>query len=126
MRVRPLEDSDVPYLQAVAAATGYEYPVLDSGRIEALLVVADDEDRPIVACAAERIVQLYLWPGNAAPAEKLHAIRLLHEAMGAALRAKGYNDANAFLPQQIERKFGRRLERSFGWRPNWKSWFLRF
>lgn len=126
MRVRPLQESDVPYLQAMAAATGYEYPVLDSARIEALLVVADDDDRPVVACAAERIVQMYLWAGNAAPAEKLHAIRLLHEAMAEQLRAKGYEDSNCFLPPGLVLKFGKRLERTFGWQKNWPSWFKRF
>ena len=76
-------------------------------------------------CAAERIVQLYLWVGEGSPASKLAAMRLLHAAMTPALKAKGYTEANGFLPPELAARFGRRLERSFGWRPNWKSWFLR-
>jgi len=129
MRCRALQQSDIPALRAMAEASGYPYPEISDfstrkeGTIEAVLVVADDQDQPVMACAAQRIVELYLFVGDGGtPALKLHALRLLHDSMAAALRAKGYQDANAFLPPSIAAKFGRRLERTFGWVRNWQSW----
>lgn len=80
-----------------------------------------------MACAAERIVQLYLYAGKEGhPAARLHAIRILHEAMRDKLHERCYSEANVFLPPTLAKSFGRRLERTFGWRINWPSWFLRF
>lgn len=124
MRIRKLQDSDLPALRAMAEASGYPYPDLSNPLIEAVHVVVDDQDQPIMACAAQRIVELYLFvsPEATHPAAKLHALRLLHDSMAAGLRAKGYGEANAFLPPSLAAQFGRRLERTFGWVRNWASW----
>lgn len=112
----------------MAAQSGYPYPDLSSPLIEAVHVVVDDEDQPVMAVAAQRIVELYLYgkPEPMHPALRLHAIRLIHDSLAAELRAKGYREANAFLPPGIAAKFGRRLERSFGWVKNWCSWCRTF
>lgn len=126
MTVRRLHETDLPILRAMAEASGYEYPSdLSSPHIEAVLIVADDEDRPIMACAAERIVQLYLYVRDATPGAKMAALRLLHKEMPEVLKAKGYTEAEAFIPPCVELQFSRRLERSFQWKPNWRSWFRR-
>ena len=127
MKVRPLKQSDIGPLKFFAECTGYPYPDLASPLIEDVLVVADDEDRPVVAIAAERIVQLYMFcaPGLTA-GEKMRALRSLHECMEPILRLKGYREANAFLPRIIAEKFGRRLVKSFGWAENWRSWCKTF
>lgn len=130
MTVRPLHESDIPALKRMAEASGYPYPQLSekSGQLECVYVIANEDDQPVMACAAERICQLFLYVPTskdsleAHPAAKLHALRLLHDAMAADLRAKGYTEANAFIPPSIAGKFGRRLMRSFGWVKNWPSW----
>lgn len=123
MTVRSLREADIPGLHAIADASGFPYPDLAAGRLEAVLVVADDDDRPVMACAAERICQLYLWCGEfQRPHAKVFALRLLHEAMAKALKVKGYDSAEAFLPPSLAARFARRLERTFGWHPNWPSW----
>ena len=76
-----------------------------------------------MACAAERLVQLYLWCGEfERPHAAVYALRLLHEAMAAELQRKGYQSAEAFLPPTLAARFARRLEKTFGWRLNWPSW----
>lgn len=131
MTVRPLRESDLPALKRMAEAARYPYPNLSDSMIECVYVVVDDDDQPVMACAAERIVQLYLFAPTVAksatvhPAAKLHALRLLHDAMAPELRANGYTEVNAFLPPTIAAKFGRRLMRSFGWVKNWPSWCRR-
>jgi hypothetical protein len=129
MRVRELKADDIPVLRAMHERSGfaYEWPDLDSGRFESTLVVVDEEDRPIMAAFAERIVQLYLLTGDEGhPAAKLHGIRLLHQTMQSQLERKGYTEANAFLPPEVERIFGRRLMKTFGWAKNWLSYCIRF
>jgi hypothetical protein len=124
--IRPLEPRDIPALKAMAEASGYPYPNVDDPLVEAVLVVTDDEDRPVMAVAAKRLVELYLWCGKGmAPSESVAALRVLHEAMGEVLKAKGYHGVEAFLPPNVSGKFGRRLEKTFGWVRNWQSWTRR-
>lgn len=126
MRTRPLRESDIPLLRAMADASGFPYPDLSAARLEAVLVVVDDEDRPVMACAAERLVQMYLWSGTfQRPLAKVFALRLLHEAMSQELRRLGYTSVEAFLPPSLAKRFARRLEKTFGWIRNWPSWTYR-
>jgi len=123
MHVRPFQISDLQALAQMADSSGFPYPDPTSPRLEALLVVVDDEGKPIMACAAERIAQLYLWCGSGStPHGKLFCLRLLHEEMACVLKEKGYDGVEAFLPPSVSGKFGKRLERTFGWIRNWSSW----
>lgn len=132
MTVRPLKSSDVPILQEMARKSGFPYPDFSSDQlgpartcpnVEAVVVVADDDDRPIMACAAKKLVELYLWCGEfERPHAKVFALRMLHEEMAKILKAKGYSSAEAFLPPTLAQRFARRLGKTFGWRPNWPSW----
>lgn len=108
----------MPILEAWAKASGFPY----IQPIEAMVVV-DDEDHPIMACAPNAIIELYLWADpNQHPAAKLYALRMLHETMTPWIKGQGYSEVNAFLPPEIEGKFGRRLMRTFGWVRNFTSY----
>src|SRR5574337_1735462 len=120
MYVRALLDSDIPKLKALE--NGFPYCDPKSSLVECFLVVADEKDEPVAACAAERILQLYLWVADVHPAAKIAAIRHLHSEMASELKEKGYTSVEAFLPPEIERSFTRRLEKMFGWKRNWNSW----
>lgn len=122
MRVRDFKPSDQGALYAMAEKSGFPYPHLDDGRLEAVCVVADEDDNPIMAVGAKRLVEMYFWCQRLEPFETLAALRLLHEQMGDKLKAKGYDSVEAFLPPSISEKFGRRLQKSFGWVRNWTSW----
>ena len=127
MTVRALKASDLPALRAMADAIGFPYPELTEEHLEAVRVLVDDDDRPMMAVAAKRLVELYLWCGDfKRPLAKLHAIRMLDEDMSEILRRKGYHQAEAFLPPTVAKRFARRLEKSFGWRKNWQSWVKGF
>jgi hypothetical protein len=124
MNIRPLEPSDIPTLRQMYEYSGfaYEFPDLRGPLMESVMVVVDEDDIPVAACAAERLVQLYLLMDDTQhPAAKMRFIKGLHEAMAKALRCKGYKSVEAFLPPQVERSFGRRLIRMFGWCRNWNS-----
>ena len=123
MTVRSLQQSDIPRLEAMAKASGFPYPNINDAKVEAVFVVDDADGRPVMAMAAERIVQLYLYsePGMT-PHESLAAIQVMIGPMGDVLRAKGYHGVEVFVPPSISRRFGKRLEKTFGFTRNWLSW----
>lgn len=127
MTSRPLRESDIPILQDIAVKSGFPYPNLDHPHIEAVEVATDSEGHIIMACAAKRLVELYLYVDqDRSSAVKMSAIRQLHQGMAEKLRAKGYDSAEIFIPPAIEKSFGRRLIRSFQWVRNWPSFCKRF
>jgi len=131
---RPLKSEDVPILKEWAGRTGFPYPDFDDPHIEAFLVVADSEDHPIVACPAKRLIELYGYFDPAcSPTLLIKALGMLHEGMAKALRDKGYQSAEVFIPPSIEKSFGGRLMRGirsprflWKWAKNWHSFTIRF
>lgn len=123
MTIRPLLPSDIPILGARASASGFPYP--DLSGIEACLVVLDADGHIITACAAKKLVELYLYPMEGTPTVKLRALEALHLEMSTLLKANGYNYVEAFIPKEIAERFAKRLERTFGWIRNWPSWTRR-
>lgn len=127
MIIRPLRASDIPILQDLAARSGFPYPELNHPHIEAVLVVVDSGDKPIIACAAKRLIELYLYvDGDRSAPVKLAALNLMHRSMAQTLRDKLYSSCDVFIPPQIAEKFGKRLERTWRWAKNWQSWTIRF
>lgn len=128
MRTRYLRKTDIPKLKALFEKSGfaYQFPELEGPLIESVIVIVDENDEPIMAAAAERITQLYLWCGDMHPAAKIAGIRILHEEMAEDLKAKGYSETNCFIPPELAKSFGRRLENTFQWARNWPSWCKRF
>lgn len=110
----------------MAEASGFPYPAFDDPLLEGFVVIVDAEDKPLMACAARRLVELYLYAGDAPASVKRRAVELIHSAMASELRKQGYNVAEAFIPPTIAEKFGKRLERTFLWTKNWPSWSIKF
>ncbi len=130
MRVRPMEERDIPAMKAIHAAAGYEYqlPDMHTSEIEAAQVVVDDDDVPIMGAMAKRVAEVVLIcaPGGPVhPTVKMQAIRMLHEAIRDMIVPKGFKEANAFLPPAIEKSHGRHLVKLFGWAKNWPSFTIR-
>ena len=124
MKVRPLKPEDLPFLKHSAEASGFPYPEFDDPHIDAFLVVADDSDKPIIAAAGSRIVQVFAWFSPEAGAElRMAALAAVHGPLGDALKRLGYDTAETFLAPKLERRgFGRILRDRFGWYRNWPSW----
>lgn len=124
--VRPMVDSDVPILESWRAKSLFPYVEFGSVTIEGIWVLADEENRPVMAVMANRLVEIYILMEEGMTALNLvFAMRQLHEIAAASLKSKGYESAEAFLPPTIAQRFGRRLERTFGWVRNWPSWSKR-
>lgn len=81
----------------------------------------------MIAAAAHLIPEAYLWCRKGLSVfEQLAALRMIHEELAVQLKKQGFAEMNAFPPPAIGVKFGRRLERTFGWKRNVASWFKRF
>lgn len=127
MTVRPLKTSDIAILMAVAQKSGLPYPDLESESMTLVRVVVDDDDRPLAACGVKPILEAYFWCGDIQrPLAKVHALRLLHDSMMPWLARHGWHEVNGFLPPEWASKFGKRLEKTFGWVRNWPSWTKSF
>lgn len=124
MRCRPLKPEDIPILKEFAARSGFPYPDLNHPHIEAVLVIADSDDKPIMAVAAKRLVEIYAWISPEARADlRIESLQMIHEPMARELKGLGYECAEVFIPPQLERRgFGRFLTERFGWQKNWLSW----
>lgn len=128
MKIRALKDSDTAILNEIGERSGAPYPKLDHPHIELVLVVADEEDRPILAVAAKRMVEVFGWFSQESGAElRSEAINLIEGPMIETLKRRGYDCAEVFIPPQLERRgFGRILMEKFGWYRNWTSFGKRF
>ncbi len=120
MTTRALKTSDIPILRQFAKSSGFEYPRINDPGIETVLVVADGNDRPIAAVAAKRLVEVFCWLNpKAGAALRNEAISAAHPPMIKALKLRGYDCAEAFIPPQLLRRgFGRILTERYGWYRN--------
>lgn len=125
-----MESRDIPAIREIYDSAGYDFPFpdLSSPLIESVDVVVSDFDTPIMAAAAKRGIEVILFCSSKSgmhPLVKLEGIRLLHESMRDTITARGYAEAYAFLPPQLENNYGRHLQRMFNWQPAWKAYVVR-
>lgn len=135
MRIREYTESDLDALRRMHASQGFDYPFPDLADpiFVSKLVLDDDSGRPVMASLARLTCEMYLLVdrGNQAavgaqpgPGEGRDAVPLRNRSRGVraqaarqrydCLLARGLDDAHAWLPPQIAKRFGRRLE-ALGW-----------
>jgi hypothetical protein len=118
MLIREYTESDLDALRRMHAAQAFAYafPDLADPIFISKLVLEDDSGRPVMASLARLTSEIYLLadPGAAKPRERFDRLHALHAAGERDLLARGLDDAHAWLPPRIARRFGRRLE-SLGW-----------
>lgn len=94
----------------------YAFPNIDDPIFLSKLVVEDEAGRAVMASLARLTCEIYLLADSAAgtPPERLSMIAALDRAGEEDLRSRGLDDAHAWLPPPVARRFGRRLE-SLDW-----------
>jgi hypothetical protein len=117
-RIRVCNDADVDELKRIHAASGFSYafPNLSDPLFVSKLVLEDENGAVQMAAMARLTCEVYLLVNRDAPdaRERWSDLLALHAAGAADLTAKGLEDAHAWLPPAIARRFGRRLE-TLGW-----------
>jgi hypothetical protein len=118
MLVRAYTESDLDALRAMHARQGFDYafPNLADPIFVSKLVVEDDSGRAVMASLARITCEMYLLadPEAGNPRERYARLLELHRAGEQDLLARGLDDAHAWLPPPIAKRFGRRLA-ALGW-----------
>ncbi len=126
MLVREYTPADLDALRRMHAGQGFDYafPNLADPIFVSKLVVEDADRCVVMASLARLTCEMYLLvdrerEGNcdlnkSGARERYACLLALHRAAERDLLARGLDDAHAWLPPPIARRFGRRLE-SLGW-----------
>jgi hypothetical protein len=118
MPVRAYTEADLDALRRMHERQGFDYafPDLTDPIFISKLVVEDDAGHTVMASLARLTCEMYLLtdPHSGSPRERYGWILQLHSAGERDLVSRGLDDAHAWLPPPIAKRFGRRLE-SLGW-----------
>lgn len=118
MIIRQYQEADLDAVQRIHARQGFDYafPDLADPIFISKLVLADETGRPVMASFARLTCEMYLLSDSASgtPRDRYDRLLALHVAGERDLRSRGPDDAHAWLPPEIAKRFGRRLE-ILGW-----------
>jgi hypothetical protein len=124
MRVREYTEADLEPLKRMHAQQGFDYafPDLRDPIFVSKLVLENDAGQVVMASLARLTCEMYLLlnrdEANAKaagkPQERYARLLALHKAGEQDLLARGLDDAHAWLPPPVAKRFGRRLM-ALGW-----------
>lgn len=128
MAIRDYEPKDLEDLKRIHSlkSIDYKFPDIESP-LFLVKKVLEVEGKVVMALAAYIQVETYLLmdSGNwAKPEEKLEALQSLQAEFLNDLYLKGVDCAVAYVPQEIEKHFGKRMT-ALGWsrnRDGWRTW----
>lgn len=123
MIIREFEQRDFARLKKLHDECGFDYELPDLGGPLIVVKRAVEDEGEIQAAGFLRLTTEAFLLMNAkwrTPGWRWMALNALHEAAKTAARAMGIEDANVWLPPEIERPFGRRLM-AMGWSKD-KPW----
>ena len=117
-RVRACTKADVEGLKRIHAESGFPYafPNLSDPLFVSKLVIEDADGRVKMAAMARLTCEMYLVVNRDErdARQRWRDLLALHVAGAADIAGKGLEDAHAWLPPAIAKRFGRRLE-TLGW-----------
>ena len=124
MLIREYTEADLDPLRRMHARQGFDYafPDLRDPIFVSKLVLEDDAGQVAMASLARLTCEMYLLldrdaGGNSSagnPQERYARLLALHQAGEKDLLARGLDDAHAWLPPPIAKRFDRRLT-NLGW-----------
>ncbi|MFZ0908679.1 MAG: hypothetical protein WAN24_04330 [Candidatus Acidiferrales bacterium] len=118
MLIRPYTEADLPALHRMHESQGFDYafPDLRNPLFLSKLIVEDDTGRAVMASLARLTCEAYLLvdPSAGNPRDRYAHLVALQRAGESDLRARGLEDAHAWLPPRIAARFGRRITQ-LGW-----------
>ena len=125
MITRPMLDADWAKAPDFRGQYNFDWKFPENtSRIAGACAVEDDAGGLIALCAAELIPSVTLAMNqNLHPTVRLRAGILIHEYLKSQLSA--YPELHCEVPPEIEKAYGRHLERIFGWREMWKGYKLK-
>ncbi len=131
MPIREYTEADQTALQEIHAAQSFDYqfPNLSNPLFVSKLILEDPKHRIAMAALARLTCEIYLLadPNHGTPRTRFVNLLLLHRAAKQDLRIRGLEDAHAWLPPTIAKRFGKRLTQ-LGWTRDdaWTPYSIRF
>lgn len=129
MKIREYSPSDVDALRKIHAGQSFDYkfPELENPLFVSKLIQEDSRGEITMAALARLTCEIYLLadPAQGNPQERLTNIIALHHVAERDLLQRGLEDAHAWLPPKIARRFGHRLTK-LGWSrdDNWTPYSI--
>ena len=118
MNVREYSLSDLDALRNIHARQSFDYqfPDLENPLFVSKLIQEDTKGQITMGALARVTCEIYLLadPDRDTPRQRLTNLISLHSAAASDLLRKGLEDAYAWIPPKIARRFGRRLTQ-LGW-----------
>lgn len=118
MKVREYSPTDLEALRKIHARQSfkYEFPDLENPLFVSKLIQEDAQGQITMGALARITCEIYLLadPEYDTPRQRLRNLISLHCAAKSDLLRRGLEDAHAWLPPKIARRFGCRLHQ-LGW-----------
>jgi hypothetical protein len=117
MLIREYAESDLEVLKKIHVRQGFDYVFPNvASPLFVSKIVLEDSSVPVMASFARVTCEIYLLadPLAGKARDRYASMLTLHRAAADDLRARGFEDAHAWLPPRIARRFGKRLEH-LGW-----------
>lgn len=118
MFVREYSTGDLDTLKRIHAKQGFDYvfPEINDPIFVSKMVLEDKRGRLAMASLARLTCEMYLLmdSGVGSPKDRYDELLELHRSVEIDLRAKGLDDAHAWLPPRVAKRFGKRLQ-TLGW-----------
>ena len=125
LQLRVCANADKDALKALFDSHGFAYELPDPRGSDILASLVLEEGNAVRAAAILRLEvnAFLLLDGNwATPRERWEALQVIHEAMRQRAEDAGIQEANCWLPEEIEKQFAPRIE-ELGWKRNlWNSY----
>lgn len=113
MHIRQFTDDDLPVLKRMHSRQGFDYafPDVSDPIFVSKLVLEDDDSRIAMASLARLTCEMYLIVDRSLGTAQDRLLRMtaLHQAGERDLISRRLDDAHAWLPLGISRRFGKRL-----------------
>ena len=124
MKIRHALPEDDVRLKAIHEHMGIHYELPDLSKMAIKLVFEDDEGCVLMGILLRPTVEAYMLldtQEKTSARERWSRFLCLHRAALREAAARGFDDGYAFLPPDLDRSFGRKLER-LGWFRPWPAW----
>lgn len=118
--IRPYQLSDLPRIQELREANGFDWQIPDFGASDAICthVYTDDSGRIVALGGARMLAEVYYVadPSWASPGQREAVFAAIYEQIERDLGIRGIVEAAAWLQISVAKSFSRRLIRKWGWR----------
>lgn len=125
MKIRDITANDTEAINSIHTKSGFDYPFPDIEKPLFIVkrAIEDDEGNVIGYGVIKLQGEAYLWLDQKfSPKEKIMAMEELNEDIALKSWQKGLDQISAWIPPEIEEKFGKRMKKMNWIKSKWSNW----